>query len=106
MIDIKTLQSYYEQDKVFMTQHSSERCRMRGIKKKELFHAVISGEIIEQYPEDYPFPSCLIFGYTEDNRIIHVVMSDEGNSSRIITVYYPSDSKWESDYKTRKESGT
>ena len=61
------------------------------------------GEIIEQYPDDYPFPSCLIFGYSVDNRIIHVVMSDEGTGSRTITVYFPDPEKWESDYRTRKE---
>ena len=63
----------------------------------------MTGEIIEQYPDDYPFPSCLIFGYSVNNRIIHVVMSDEGTSSRTITAYFPDPEKWESDYRTRKE---
>ena len=104
MIEIKTLQSYYTEDKVLMTQHSSERCRQRGIKIKDIRHAIMDGEIIEQYPDDYPFPSCLIFGYSVDNKIIHVVISDEGTGSRIITAYFPDPVKWESDYKTRKET--
>lgn len=104
MIEIKTLQSYYTEDKVLMTQHSSERCRQRGIKIKDIRHAIMNGEIIEQYPDDYPFLSCLIFGYSVDNKIIHVVMSDEGTGSRIITAYFPDPEKWESDYKTRKET--
>ena len=103
MISINTLRSYYESDAVFMTQHSSERCRQRGILQKDIRHAITTGEIIEQYPDDYPFPSCLVFGYTKNNRIIHIVISDEGDSSRIITAYYPDSTKWESDYKTRKE---
>ena len=89
MIKIETLQSYYTEDKVLMTQHSSERCRQRGIKIKDIRHAIMTGEIIEQYPDDYPFPSCLIFGYSADNKTIHVVMSDEGTGSRIITAYFP-----------------
>lgn len=103
MIVIEELQKYYQQDKVLMTQHSSERCRQRGIKKKDIRHAVMTGEIIENYPEDYPFPSCLIYGCSEDNKIIHLVMSDEGTGSRIITAYYPDEEKWEADFKTRKE---
>ena len=103
MITITTLQSYYEHDAVFMTQHSSNRCRQRGILQKDIRHAVMVGEIIEQYPDDYPFPSCLVYGLTDDKRIIHAVMSDEGSSSRIIIAYYPDDTRWESDYKTRKE---
>ena len=103
MIKIETLQTYYTKDKVLMTQHSSERCRQRGIKIKDIRYAIMTGEIIEQYPDDYPFPSCLIFGYSVDNRIIHVVMSDEGTGSRTITAYFPDPEKWESDYRTRKE---
>ena len=76
MIKIETLQTYYTEDKVLMTQHSSERCRQRGIKIKDIRHTIMTGEIIEQYPDDYPFPSCLIFGYSVDNRIIHVVMKE------------------------------
>ena len=65
----------------------------------------MSGEIIEQYPEDFPFPSCLIFGYTNNDKVLHVVASDEGTVSRIITAYFPNNEKFENDLKTRKESG-
>lgn len=47
MIKIETLQTYYTEDKVLMTQHSSERCRQRGIKIKDIRHAIMTGEIIE-----------------------------------------------------------
>ena len=63
----------------------------------------MTGEIIEQYPDDLPYPSCLICGSTADNKIIHVVMSDEGAASRIITAYIPSEGKWSVDMKVRKE---
>lgn len=42
-------------------------------------------------------------GFSVENKILHVVMSDEGSGSRIITAYYPDAEKWEKDYKTRKE---
>ena len=103
MIDINALRIYYQQDRVLMTQHSSERCRQRGIKKREIRNAVMTGEIIEQYPEDFPFPSCLICGHSADHKVIHVVMSDEGTGSRIITAYFPDTEKWEADFRTRKE---
>lgn len=52
--------------------------------------------------DDFPFPSCLIFGYTTDNKILHVAASDEGSMSRIITAYFPSTDKFHDDFKTRK----
>ena len=103
MIDIKVLQEYYKEDKVIVSIHAQERLRQRGIKIKDIKHCILFGEIIEQYPDDFPFPSCLIFGKSEDNQIIHVVVSDEGGMSRIITAYFPDTHKFEDDLKTRKE---
>lgn len=106
MIDIDRLRLYYQQDNVLMTQHSSERCRQRNIRKKDIRHAVMTGEIIEQYPDDFPFPSCLILGCTEEEKAIHIVMSDEGTGSRIVTAYFPDVDKWQPDFKTRREEKT
>lgn len=102
MIDIHKLQWYYDNDKVFITAHAAERFRQRGIKVKDIRNAVKTGEIIEQYPDDYPYPSCLLMGVSVKAQPLHVVMSDEGNASRIITAYFPDADKWESDLKTRK----
>ena len=102
MIDIKRLRWYYDHDKVFVTAHAAERFRQRGIKAKDIRHAVQTGEIIEQYPDDYPYPSCLLLGMSVNLQAIHVVMSDEGTASRIITAYFPNAEKWQSDLKTRK----
>ncbi len=105
MIDINQLRKYYEEDAVFVTAHAAERFRQRGIKIKDVKNAVMCGEIIEQYPDDYPYPSCLILGMSLANKYIHVVMSDEGTASRIITAYFPDPLKWESDFKTRRAGG-
>ena len=102
MIYIETLKKYYSEEKVFITEHAAERFRQRGIHFKEIREAVNNGIIIEQYPDDFPFPSCLVLGYNKQGRPIHICMSDEGTSSRIITVYYPDDTKWDSNYKKRR----
>lgn len=103
MIDINDLRTYYEQENVIITVHAQERLRQRGIKAKDVRNCIMTGEIIEQYLNDFPFPSCLIFGFTCDEKILHVVVSDEGTGCRIITAYYPDNTKFESDLKTRRE---
>lgn len=60
------------------------------------------GEIIEDYPNDFPYPSCLIFGCALDGRIIHVVAGFDGEIVHIITVYIPNLEKFHEDYKTRR----
>ncbi len=102
MIKIEVLREYYIKDKVLISEHAAYRFKQRNIKAKEVRYAVNNGEIIEQYPEDYPFPSCLILGKTSEGKPLHIVMSDEGTMSRVITVYYPDKDKWTDDFRARK----
>ena len=102
MIDIETLKYYCINDAIVISQHAKNRCRERGIKQKDIKSCIMSGEIIEQYPEDFPFPSCLVFGRTADNKIIHAVVSNEGECGRVITAYVPNTNKFQDDLKTRR----
>lgn len=103
MIDIADLCEYYEQDRILISLHAQERMRQRGIKQRDVRHCIVTGEVIEQYPDDFPYPSCLIFGYSENGNVLHVVASDEGTMGRIITAYIPDTEKFEPDLKTRRE---
>ena len=85
-----------------MTQHSRKRFAERGIKLEDIMDAFRSGDIIEEYPDDKPFPSCLILGYAGE-RIIHVCASIDSGMIYLITAYSPDPAKWEADWKTRKE---
>ena len=88
---------------MLISEHAVMRFKQRDIKMKDIRYAINNGEIIEQYPDDYPYPSCLILGKTKSDEYIHIVMSDEGTMSRIITAYYPDADKWSQDFRTRKE---
>ena len=102
MILIENLRQYCQNDAVFITNHAMERCRERGILVKDILNAIMTGEIIEDYPDDFPFPSCLICGKSSSSEIIHICLSDEGTSSKVITAYKPNTDKWEDDFRTRK----
>jgi hypothetical protein len=75
----------------------------RDISREDIKKCVMYGEIIEDYPDDYPHPSCLVFGYAVDNKVIHVVAGSDETDIYIITAYYPNTVKFENDLKTRKE---
>ena len=91
--------------KLRWTNHIFLRLVQRNISMEDVQKAILSGEIIEDYPDDYPFPSCLIFGYNCNNDIIHVVcaLNDEGTELWLITAYIPEKEKWMSDFKTRRQ---
>ena len=73
----------------------------RLISPKEVRKVIFQGEIIEEYPEDPRGHSCLMLGYGENKRAIHVVCSPKEDFLALITSYLPDEAKWSSDYKTR-----
>lgn len=97
MITIDTLRSLCNDDAIELTLHQLERMRQRGIEYEEMANAISVGEIIEQYPTDYPFPSCLVLGNG-----LHVVCGVDSGTLFAITAYRPNSEKWEDDLRTRK----
>lgn len=103
MLNINNLQSVCYDKSIAITQHAKNRFIERGITVENIKNAIYTGEIIEQYENDKPFPSCLLLGETEQNKYIHVVASVDNGFLYIITAYYPDENEWEIDLKTRKE---
>jgi hypothetical protein len=79
------------------------RLLKRGINTEDVESAVMNGEIIEQYPNDYPYPSCLVLGLNVSKQPIHVVCGVSSAEVWFITAYYPHTDEWSDDFKTRKE---
>jgi len=82
--------------------HGLERAELEKIYPPQIIEAVLSGEIIEDYPEDQRGHSCLFFGYA-DERPLHVGGGIRGGIVNIITTYEPNMRKrvWMPDLKTR-----
>ena len=85
-----------------VTSHILSRCYQRNISYTDIKHAIFNGTIIEQYENDYPYPSCLVLGKTTTNKILHVVVGIGNNKLWLITAYEPSLDKWNKDMKTRR----
>ena len=67
-----------------------ERILERGISRQDVFNVLLTGEEIEEYINDTPFPSALLFGW-KGNEPIHVVVALDsiGQQGYIVTVYRP-----------------
>ncbi len=61
-IEISALRSLVSVNNIVWTEHLAMRLRERGIKRADVKFCIQNGVIIEQYPNDMPFPSCLISG--------------------------------------------
>ncbi len=65
---------------------------------------VAYGEVIEENPDDTPFPSYLLLDFVEEGRPIHVVFSyDESTETGyVVTAYIPDPKLWTNDFRTRR----
>jgi hypothetical protein len=89
----------FEEERYVYSQHARaemEAEELGEIKDQEVFEAVLKGKMIEDYPEDKPYPSCLIYGTTSDERPLHMVCAyaEDMNKVIIITVYQPRLDQW------------
>jgi len=102
MIKVEQLRTLCHDETIVFTQHLSLKCEQREIDYEAIKQTILTGEIIEQYPADYPYPSCLIYCLLESKKHLHTVVGLGDNRIWIVTAYYPDKREWESDYKTRK----
>ena len=101
-MQIEEIQRLCEQSKIKWSTHCLVRIQERDISRADVKNCLLKGEIIEDYPDDFPHPSCLVFGYTVNNKVIHVVVGSDSEYIYIITAYFPNTTKFEDDLKTRK----
>jgi len=86
-----------------MAQTHSATHSERNILQRDVLEILLSGEIIEDYPEDKPYPSALFLGFISGEPLHVVAAFDEGGLFSYITTYRPSSQHFERDYKTRKK---
>lgn len=103
MIEIEQLRTLNRAERIAITEHARRRLVERGISVNDIIQCIDHGEIIKQYEDDKPFPSCLILGAAINGEYIHVVASHDSEWIYLITAYHPDADIWEPDFKTRKE---
>ena len=84
--------------------HAIQRMFERQISPEDVRSVVESGETIQEYPDDTPYPSRLVLGW-KLQRPIHIVVADNevDNEKIIVTVYEPDPTQWADDFKRRKQ---
>ncbi len=74
----------------------------RMITPQEVERVVMTGELVEDYPHDSRGHSCLLLGFGESGRRIHVVCSPKEDYLAVITAYLPQPDQWSPDYRRRR----
>lgn len=75
--------------------HAARCLLQREISELEIRRAGSNAVIIEEYPDDKYSPSCLLLGYTQNGRPLHILVSiTDTILVRVITVYEPDRADW------------
>ena len=88
-------------EEIVWSKHVLIRMKQRNISIDDILQALLNGEIIEEYKDDYPYPSYLVLG-VNDNKNCHVVCAIGEEKLWIITTYIPDFDEWERDMKSRR----
>ncbi len=95
-MDIKSVREAIRMHRVRITDHADEEADDDGLHLVEIYYSVEHGEIIEDYPTDRPYPSCLIFGLGPSGDPIHSVWAYNAKNgwAVLVTVYRPDPNRW------------
>ena len=80
-MDIENIVVSIRNSQVRITDHAHEEAVNDGLTFEEIYFSVMHGEIIEDYPNDKPYPTCLILGNNFSGQPIHSVWAYNSETS-------------------------
>jgi len=85
--------------------HAVQRMFQRHVTVEDVRHALDSGEELEAYPKDQPYPSRLVLGWC-GSRPLHVVAAQNvaNDETIVITVYEPDPFVWDASFSLRTQA--
>jgi len=83
--------------------HALRRMFERGLSRLDVAAAIHDGEVIADYPDDRPHPSCLLLGFV-DHRPVHVVVAHDRarECCIVVTAYIPDSALWADGFRKRR----
>jgi hypothetical protein len=103
-VDLAKLREARNADNIQWERHVLERLISRSISRHAVLQILRSGDCIEDYPDDYPFPTALFLGWHR-HKPLHVVaaLDETVPEVYIITTYEPDLEHFGADFKTRRK---
>ena len=84
--------------------HAVTQMFKRQISRDDVKIAISIGEVIEEYLDDKPYPSCLLLAVVRE-RPLHIVVAkdSEAKAVYVITAYEPAKDIWDAEFKNRRQ---
>jgi hypothetical protein len=97
------LRQAVREQQVKLSLHAAEEALAEHITRHEIEAVILGAQLVEDYPDWWLGPSCLIYGRTDTGRDLHIVVSCAELPVTIITVYEPQPPKWVTPTRRREK---
>ncbi len=98
-MDIKSIKEKVKSSEYFFSRHGDIERQNDNLSISEVEEAIFNSRVLEQYEDTGRGESCLLVGFTDNGKPIHIVCGYNENSLVIITVYIPSPPKFKNPYE-------
>lgn len=102
MLKIEWIKQRVDRNEYYFTKHADEERQNVELSIAEVEEALKNGRILDQYEDTGRGESCLVAGFTDDGKPVHVVCRLRGDWLVIITVYIPTPLKFITPYERGK----
>jgi hypothetical protein len=99
MYDIVWIHSRIRAGQYYFSRHGDQERQNDNLTLEEIEEALLTGRILEQYEDTGRGESCLVVGFTESGKPLHMVCGEIEDRIVIITVYIPTPPKFKNPYK-------
>ena len=99
MIDIEWIKKKTQFDDYYFSKHGDAERQNDNLSILEVKEAISNSIILEEYKDTGRGKSCLIVGFTNTGKPVHVICGKSDDTLVIITVYIPTPPKFKNPYE-------
>ncbi len=83
-----------QERRIMLSLHAAGEAVAENITRPEIEAVMLDAQLLEDYPDWWLGPACLIYGRTLTGRDLHIVASYSELPVTIVTVYEPRPPRW------------
>ncbi|NKC13789.1 MAG: DUF4258 domain-containing protein [Gammaproteobacteria bacterium] len=99
MFDIVWIQTKVEGGEYYFSRHGDQERQNDNLTVSEVEEALRTGRILEQYEDTGRGEGCLVVGFTESGKPLHIVCGEIEGRVAIVTVYIPTSPKFKNPFE-------
>jgi hypothetical protein len=103
MFNVAWIRKRVSQSEYYFSKHGDQERQNDNLTVVEVEEALVNGRILEQYDDTGRGESCLVVGFSDSGKPVHIVCGRRDRWLVIVTVYVPQPPKFKTPYERGRE---